>query len=791
MVYISFILKSSIVIYVFLVFIDRTLSLIRIRIRERDFAFKYPTIYLLINSIFKYLSIVFIFMITVLQEKTRIIKFPADFDSLILTVSIYAMYGILISFIQFLISYSSTNNRDFYWGKSKTKLIIMDSIEYKIFNSTLFRLLFLYLTVYSVINFAELSFISKYTGYADSLFHISIVIVMVEFIILFIKGVIISNLLFCFQEDIKNVNTQIKLDSLNEYKYLFNESIKSNNKDFMNIIFYDLLNIEETQRSEMIFSVLCNVYSWQLLLEDNRNKSKFNLIFKFFKRCDEQNPYYKLSRIQLINGDFWTHYKQSDLILSFEELLKIYIKQENLIYHIMKNESGGEKEKFTSMFESVYETDNILMVKNKLFDFPSAVWNGISSQKDIILICTIVRNIDILNMLYNSYEISDYCCTETLGNKIMQKYCDFIIKIIEEKKETIIHMHNKNIEDILNIRLCYSSNNFYDEKLNNNLLHASVRDEIDKLLKNKMTAYLITLDDNESNREYISKLSKFLDIKYVMFFIIHHILYPGDDCSEWKKEILFFKKIISSKYYDDNLFSKQNVDFIFNSIKKSAIGHKIHTVLLKWIFVTVKLPVGEHMVNECHERRYLSLTMFISLKYIFLDEYYYDVLEDVSILNEDISFQFINDMSKIKDVLQERYFIKAIFSIFDYRRGDIKLDKLIRDGSYEMFVIISSFIPIEKIIESIDTNVWVENNEILNFLLIKISEFSNHKILLSLDFEVQQNFARQFERMLTQSNKTVDEYVDALCDRDSFLGARIPQHRKDKSIQILRTLVSG
>lgn len=109
----------------------------------------------------------------------------------------------------------------------------------------------------------------------------------------------------------------------------------------------------------------------------------------------------------------------------------------------------------------------------------------------------------------NSYEISDYCCTETLGSKIIQKYCDFIIKIIDEKKETIIQMDNRDIEDILNIKLCYGSNNYYDEIQNENLLHVSVGDEIDKLLKNKIMAYFITLYDNESNRKYINKLSEF------------------------------------------------------------------------------------------------------------------------------------------------------------------------------------------------------------------------------------------------------------------------------------------
>lgn len=59
--------------------------------------------------------------------------------------------------------------------------------------------------------------------------------------------------------------------------------------------------------------------------------------------------------------------------------------------------------------------------------------------------------------------------------------------------------------------------------------------------------------------------------------------------------------------YDDNLFSKQNVDFIVNSITKNIIGHKINTVLLQWIFENIKSSIGENIVNECHERRYLSL----------------------------------------------------------------------------------------------------------------------------------------------------------------------------------------
>lgn len=45
--------------------------------------------------------------------------------------------------------------------------------------------------------------------------------------------------------------------------------------------------------------------------------------------------------------------------------------------------------------------------------------------------------------------------------------------------------------------------------------------------------------------------------------------------------------------------------------------------------------------------------------------------------------------------------------------------------------------------------------------------------------------------MLSQSLKTVDEYVDDLCIRASYIGNEIPQHRKDRAVHILRTLISG
>ncbi len=223
---------------------------IRFRFRERDFALKYPTISSLINLLVGYIVIILLFIFTILQEKMQFIRIPLNCDPIVLTVAIYTMYGIFVSFIQFLISYSSTNNRDLYWGKSKTKLIIMDSIEYRVFNSTLFRMLLLYLSVYSILDLKKMFLLSEYHGYANSLFYVSITIIIIEFIVLFIKGLMISNVLFYVQEDRDRINIQIKRNIFNEYQLIFNESIKSHDYDFVEILFADLSNIEKSQREK-------------------------------------------------------------------------------------------------------------------------------------------------------------------------------------------------------------------------------------------------------------------------------------------------------------------------------------------------------------------------------------------------------------------------------------------------------------------------------------------------------------------------------------------------------------
>jgi hypothetical protein len=285
-----------------------------------------------------------------------------------------------------------------------------------------------------------------------------------------------------------------------------------------------------------------------------------------------------------------------------------------------------------------------------------------------------------------------------------------------------------------------------------------------------------------------------MEVKYIMFFITYRILYTGPDSSKWKEEILFFKELISSRYYEDNILGKQNVDFVAKAIANDNIGHIGHRIssdLIKWIFHNINSPINENIVKECSERKYLSLAIFISFKYIFKEEnFYYSTLEDMNHLNDELRIQFINEVSKIRGVMKEKYFIEVLYSFFGYQKNQIAIDKLILYGNFETFMIVSNFINMKKMMEYINTHEWIGNDGVLKFLLIKFSEFDYRELLSSLDSEVQLNLARQYERIIAQSLKTVDEHVNDLCIRALNLGNEIPQHRKDKAINILKILIS-
>lgn len=783
----------SIVVYSLLNGFDKRLTVIRFRFKERNFAFKYPKISSVLRHLYTYLMLSSICAFIILQYNYGLFRILLYTDPLVLTVAIYTMYGIYISFIQFLISYSASNGKDLFWGKSKTKLILMDTIEYRVFNSTLFRVLLLYLAFYSIMNIQEIYLLKQYHSYADSLFYVAIAIIVTEYIFLFIKGLIISNLLFHVQEDVDRITRQVKTLVFSEYLHVFDMSLSSDDHDFVEWLFYDASNIEKSQREEMIYQVMNHIYSsneqtWEV--RDNRVANYFEMLFK---RFDRENRYHELYKLKQVNRQFWRCYERSGLKLSLEKLVNIYLKQENFIFNLMNKESGGNREKFSTLFETFYGEECSYSSNIKFPDYPDAIWNTISTPQDIILLSESVRKLRLIKCLHYFVHEDDICCTSTIMERIKHSYSEFLISILKRKRELIILMKESEIGTVLALN-----------KSNANILNQMHKQEylddyqdfgktLEDEVKATLVCYISGLDNNEDNQDIIKKITIFLDVKYIMFFICYRILYTGPDETKWKSEIIFFKELILPRSYNETILTEENIQAVSKLIENdrfSNIGHRIGSDLICWILNNLKSPINEMLVKECDDRPYLNLSLYISFRYIFRDEYSrYRMFEVFDSLNDEIRADFIVGISKLRNVMCEDYFVEAIYESFGYHKSSLNIDVIINKFGFESFMAVANFIDMGNFIAYIGANTWINNNNAYLFLLMMFGEFDHQKWLLSIDVDSRKELARHYERIISQSNKAPENFVDELANRALRIGINTPPHKREKIVDTLRMLI--
>lgn len=779
----------SIVVYSLLNGFDKRLTVIKFRFKERNFALKYPKISSALRHLFTYLILSSICALIMVQYNFGLLRILLYTDPLVLTVAIYTMYGIYISFIQFLISYSASNGKDIFWGKSKTKLILMDTIEYRVFNSTLFRVLLLYLAFYSIMNLQEINLLKQHHSYADSLFYVSIAIIITEYIFLFIKGLLISNLLFHVQEDVDRITRQVKTLVFSEYLHVFNRSLSSDDYDFVEWLFYDVSNIEKSQREEMIYQVMNHIYSsneqtWEV--RDNRIANYFERLLNRFSR---ENHYFELHKLKQVNRQFWRCYELSGLKLSLDQLVNIYLKQENFIFNFMIKESCGKREPFSTLFKTFYEEECSYSNNIKFPDYPDAIWNIVSTPQEIILLSESVRKLRLIKCLHYSDRKDDICCTKIITERIKHSYSEFLISILNRKKELIILMKESEIGTVLVLNKCNAQvheNEYIDDDQD---FRKTLVDEV----KATLVCYISDLDNTEVNQEIIKKVAIFLDVKYLLFFICYRILYTGPDETKWKSEIIFFKDLILPRSYNETILTEANIQATSKLIENrrfSDIGHRIESDLIYWILNNLKSPINEMLVKECDDRPYLNLSLYISFRYIFRDEYSrYRMFEVVDSLNDESRADFIVGISKLRNVMCEDYFVQAIYESFGYHKSSLNIDVIMNKFGFESFMTVANFVDMGNFIAYIGANTWKNNNNAYLFLLMMFGEFDHQKWLLSIDVDSRKELARHYERIISQSNKAPENFVDELANRALRIGINTPPHKREKIVDTLRMLI--
>lgn len=791
---IEIVLVVSLVTYFLFNEFDKRVTRVKFRIKERNFTLKYPKISSTLRHLSIYLILGCICAFLVVQFKYGVLSILLYTDPLVLTIAIFTMYGIYISFIQFLISYSSGNSKDLYWGKSKTKLILMDTIEYRVFNSLPFRALLLYLALCSLVNVQNIHLLKEYHAYADSLFYVALAIIIIEYIFLFIKGLVISNLLFYVQEDGDRITRQVRISVFNEYQHAFSRSLKSDEYDFVEWLFYDVSNVEESQREEMLYQVMNHFYSSYERIWGIRNNRVAVYLENLLNRLSREDSYLELYKVRDFNRQFWFCYDRSGLKLSLKKLMDIYIKQENYIFNFINKESGGDKEAFSTIFESFYEVNGRHSNNEKIMDCPEVIWNAISSTNDVILLSESVRKLRLIKCLNNSMLEDDSFSTTIITDRINRCYCEFLISILKRKKELIILMNDAEISTVLDLNNCNAYTlNHEDEQKSIEYDYLDFEKTLDEKVKAMLLRYIRDLENSEDNQRIIKKIAVFLDVKYIVFFICYRILNTGPDGGKWKSEILFYKDLIFQRSYNETVLSEENIQFASKLIvdeRFSLIGHRIGSDLVSWILHSIKSPINEKLVNECLTKPYLSLSVFISFRYIFKDVCTgYEMFQVFDKLDYMSRAEFIMGVSTIRNVMCEDYFVEVIYSSFGYHKSSIDISTMVNKFGFESFMTVANFINMESFVVYIGTNKWINNNNVFFFILMMFGEFDSQKWLQSLDVESSKEFAREYERIISKSSKAPEEFVDELINRALRMGIITPPHKKEKIVDTLRMLI--
>lgn len=793
----SLFLAGVITVYLIVETIDLKLRRIHIRIRERHFALKYPRVNKVMRIFLKCLAIFLLHMFVLKQEEMKFIRVPNSCDPIVLVVAIYTMYGIFIAFIQFLNSFSSSNARDRFWGRSKTKTILMDSTEHRFLNSTIFRILIIYLSIYSVFDFSSIPFteFASIQGYAEALFWVGVFLAILEFAMLFLKVIEININLFWLQENGSRINSILKIDIQNEFFYMFEESVKSHDNYFVDALFMELETIDETQREDMLYSIVCHTYRWYEDLWGRRSNKILLLAENLLRLSFKDDKTIVSINFKNLITRFWDRYQQCDVILSFDRLLRIYQLQDGLMFSLLEQEAHGDYANFSSKFEIVYEKRYCFDETLSFLDYTPEVWDGIKSVEQLVKIMKNARSSAVFKALDKFAFEEEEWYPDKFESMVIATYSSFLMQILDRGKLYVNNIE-KEVETLFNLRLfkdicCENHSNNLDQNLND----MRFGDRIHTVTKNTILTYVKHLENVQQNKKYIEILLSVLETKYIITYIIFKMLYTGSDHSGWKKEVMFFKEIYESRSFKDDSLGTTNIDFVKFSTSNSDIGHRISEGLIGWIFNNINASIDEKLVRECKERRYMSYAIYIVFRYIFGNDRRVWLkgrtleLENL-VLNDDLDWRIecINDLSKLPGVMEVSFFREHIYDLFDFGRRKVDVGRMLSYCRYEAYFMVGLFIRAKDILAKIDDQPLMKDDA-YSFLLIKLSEFGEVGIS-SLLPEARRKLSKKYDDILTKSLQSADEYVGDLCTRSSAVGYEIPPHRKEKAISIVRTMIA-
>ncbi|WP_066496583.1 hypothetical protein [Abyssisolibacter fermentans] len=719
-----------------------------------------------------------IFLVT-LQQSYNFIYLGKEDNHITLAIGIFTLYGIFYVFVQFAISYASQNCSDKFWGRSKTRSLLSKNIEYKFFNSNTFKLMFLISATFPMLNRKLIFSIKLFSSYKDFLvasWNVSIFIMLLLYIMLFIKSLFIMQRFFSIQEDTDYfVKYMIKNDIMKAYEILFYQSYKKRNNYFFESLTDYINRLNSKDKIDMLLNVLS--YVCKSFQTNQQNQIlKINDGRKIKKRYMEEYKY-RIYDLKNMFMDLWGYIENQELEINFKSLLYIYKLQDSILFNQIYIYCLGNQNKIVKELLLVYSNGMTTSYFDRCsyFKIPNIVWNKVINYRELVKLNNFINCRKASKKLIKKYMNSNKLSKEE--QRLISGYEEYLYDLLEKCKSFQSQLKK---DDLLHLFKSYS---FYREEK-----------KIYSIIQDQIYNYIVNQQYTCSNKEYIKSLLTILEYKYKVTFILFRMLYTGDSYSKWKDDVYFFREINNDYYGDEKINSEDNISFICKTISESDIGHRINNNLIIWIIKNLRNNLTVEIIQRCIDDRYMTYAKFLKFKYIFSRDYYFywnSSNIDVKDLKQkkwtDWKLNFIIEMLRTPKLLKEEFFVSHHYWFCKEVLHSIEPKYFCVIKDFRVFYINPFFSLSEDQFSSLLAEINFLSKGILEFLILKVDDdyynylFSNSKL--------SKSFKSSVTDIVAISNTSVECYLDNLVRIVNECGNNISIVKKERILFKLKKLI--
>ncbi len=698
------------------------------------------------------LPLILLAFLAAFQQKYSIIKFGKSEGYTGLVIGILTLYGILYTFLQFIISYTQQDREnDLYWGRSITQELFVQTLGYKFFGSAFFRLLLVYGVIYPYTSETIISVTEKLSiteSSLQALWETSLFAIFILYIYLFLQSLSGMNILYDVHKKSRLVYLRWRIEErvTEEYMRNFKYAYKVNRyESFFDPLFAEAEALKANEQKEMIMHILNEIFfeteftpGGRSMLErftgyeENEQRNRpiylYNFFIQLFERLAKSSVHLKL-----------------DGLLDIHRIQDIAIcKSIDSFIKMQSEKSESPNDLFIDELVDRYTKEGFGNKECTYFKLPANIINSITSWDDL-------------------EEIHKHI-TWQRGYEIIQKIRQENDAELTNSKRLLIGSYDVYLQKMLDRYKDYTDVSKRDYSWFFGSLKR--RAAIENSLSNAIYLYMRDMAYTESDKEYFVFLAERLDYKYKAALVIYHMLYPKPKHG-WSKEVKLFRRIIDAGWADESIADEEVLEFVCTKIAESNIERRIKGDLIRWIGHHIKIgQVNEKIMHRCLTDGYITYAKLLKLIYIFTDstgyliDFYnfdFDKIEKPSGSNWGV--KFLTEMLETPKLSRESFFANHIYQLC--KKISYSDDDFARIRDFRVFWLNPIFnLDKSKFIELIK-NHYLEKG-IIEFLLLRLSADSYEYLTQG---EASASFAARVKAIIKSENKEINKYVENLVSR--------------------------